>query len=289
VIQDMSSAPFRFPPAAAPRRDPFRKPGAICAGPPRREESASRGEVERYVAVRQRRIERQVASLGLRLHTPGPERLDDILRFAGAFHAPSRHALNAYEVHRVLAFGRPLVLLGPGGEILGYDLAFDSTRGDSENGERTLGTCGYRVAPALAGHNLGARMVVYSALRAMAAGTTLRRGIVGPCNAKSLTTLLHHLGAVCDGFIREFGNWGEPRFTHACRLTPAGLSNNRIDPRKLGLFLATARRGRDFLLLDAVDSETLERVYHDTPFRVIAVVPGARDLPALVAVPAVRD
>jgi hypothetical protein len=283
MLTSMSpSAAVLLPGALAAAPEPWQKPREICehrALPP----AWSAEEVSRYVALGKRRIEMEVARCGVRLHTPGPEHLDAILRFAAGMGTPPLRALNAYELHRVLCFGRPLVLLGPGGEILGYDLTFDS----SGDGERTLATCGYAVAPALAGHNLGAKMITYSALRGMEAGAVARRGIVSPRNAKSLATLLNHLGAVCDGFLPAFGNWGEPRFTHACRLTPAGLSGNRIDPRRVAAFLATARQGSDYLLVDGGDSRGLERIYRDTPFRVAAVLShSAADAgPCLLAVP----
>jgi hypothetical protein len=263
--------------------EPYQKPRAICV-----EAAAPAGNTERdtarYTAVRRRKIERDVARLGVRLQQPGVEHLNAILRFSASFGTPLLRALNSYEVFRVLRFGRPLVLLGPDGEILGYDLAFDSA---DEGGERTLGTCGYAVSPALAGHNLGAMMVTYSALRAMAAGATLRRGIVGPCNVKSLATLLNHFGAVCDGFFPEFGNWGEPRFSHVCRLSPAGLSGNRIDLCQTEAFLAAGRPGRDYVIVDGADSAALDRLYRETAFRVVAVLPrgGTGGGPGLLAVP----
>jgi hypothetical protein len=262
------SAPA-LPPGALAAAEPYRKPRALC------DPHAFTGDLSRYIALGKRRIEMEVARLGLRMHTPGPEELDAILRFAGGMGTPLLRALNAYEVYRALCFGRPLLLLGPGGEILGYDLTFDSS-GDC-SGEKTLATCGYAVSPALAGHNLGAKMITYSGLCAMAAGTAVRRGIVSPRNMKSLATMLNHVGAVCDGFLPGFGNWGEPRFTHACRLTPAGLSGNRIDPRRVAAFLATARQGTDYLLVDGADSRGLERIYRETPFRVAAVLPQSSD------------
>jgi hypothetical protein len=73
--------------------------------------------------------------------------------------------------------------------------------------------------------------------------------------------------------VSTFGNWEEPRFMHACRLTPAGLSNNRIDPGKLEAFLATAREGRDYRLVGCADDAGLESLYRDTPFRVAAILP----------------
>jgi hypothetical protein len=247
----------------------YQKPREICAFSRRWDEEPPPAEVSRYVEVRKRRIEMEVARLGVRLHTPGPRDLDAILRFSLSFGNPAVRALSAYDLYRVLRCGRPLVLLGPGGEILGYDLTAEYSDGE----EKTLATCGYAVSPALAGHNLGAKMVTYSALRGLAAGASVRRGIVSPRNIKSLATLLNHLGCVCDGFVREFGNWGEPRFTHACRLTPAGLSNNRIDPRKLAAFLATAEEGTEYRLLRPGDDAGLQRLYRDTPFRVAAILP----------------
>jgi hypothetical protein len=290
MISPLSATAHELPPGRLAAGALYQKPRGICAFSSHRDSHPdarpSHEEVSRYAAVRKRRIELDAARLGVRLHTPGPEDFDAILRFALSLGAPVVRALNAYDLYRVLRCGRPLVLLGPGGEILGYDLTADYSNGE----ETTLVTCGIAVSPALAGHNLAAKLVTYSALRALEAGATVRRGIVSPRNVKSLATLLNHLGSVCDGFVREFGNWGEPRFTHACRLTPAGLSNNRIDPRKIGVFLATAEEGEDYRLVGTEDDAGLERLYRDTPFRVAAILPpglepGLKSNATLLAVP----
>jgi len=283
MISPLSPATRELPVPGLQSPEPYQKPHEICAVSPRWDGEASSRWAGRYTAVRKRRIELAVARLGLRLHTPGPQDLDAILRFALSFGTPAVRALSAYDLYRVLRCGRPLVLRGPGGEILGYDL----TALYSDGEETTLATCGYAVSPALAGHNLGAKLVTYSALRALEAGATVRRGIVSPRNVKSLATLLNHLGCVCDGFVSTFGNWEEPRFMHACRLTPAGLSNNRIDPAKLEVFLATAREGRDYRLVGCADDAGLERLYRDTPFRVAAILPPRLhgDGSTLLAVP----
>jgi hypothetical protein len=266
----------------------YRKPLEICRVSPRWEDATSPRETARFIAVRKRRIEDEIGRMGLRLRVAGLQDLDALHRFhLERFRPTPARTINAYELYRILLYGRALVLEPRGGgEVLGYDLASEY----GGDGETTQGTAGIAVHASLAGRNLAALLVTWSALCGMEAGAATRRGIVSPRNYASLATLLNHVGAVCDGFHREFANWGEPRFSHCCPLTPGGLSNNGIDPRKLAAFLADARPGLDYELVSCDDDAGIAGLYRETDFRVAALLKpeSAGASPGLVALPARR-
>lgn len=231
-------------------------------------------------------IERSVARLGLRLRDAVPEDLDRLLRLQDRWFRPSpARRINAYELHRLIRFGRPALLETAAGEIVGFDLAADYA------GEPpTAGSAGLAVDPAFAGHALGTLLLRHSMLRSMAAGVAARRGIVHPENLPSLVTLLNHLGSVCDGFYRRFGDWGQPRLTHCCHLRPEVLSEDRVDRGRLARFLRAGRHGEDYLLLAPGDEDALDLLYRQGRFLVAAVVPPACGVPetALLALPRER-
>lgn len=269
------------PPGAGGERSAptiYRKPPEIC----RPADRAATG-AESFTAEA---IERSVARLGLRLRDAVPDDLDRLLRIQKEwFRPPPARRINAYELHRLVGFGRVALLETAAGEIVGFDLAADYA---GEPG--TAGSAGLAVDPAYTGRGLGTLLMRHSMLRSMAAGAAARRGIVHPENLPSLVTLLNHLGAVCDGFFRRFGDWGQPRLTHCCHLRPEVLREDRVDRGRLTHFLCSGRRGEDYRLLLPRDEDALDLLYRQGRFLVAAVVPPACGVPeaALLALPRER-
>lgn len=283
-------APSERPPAALEESAScrlYRKPLEICAVSWRWESATTPGEAARFVAFRKRQIDHELGRLGLRVRAAV---LEDIPALRDLYlerlrPTPARR-INGFELYRLVRFGGALVLeTRQGGEIVGLELASEYGGG----GDRTVSSAGVAVHPALAGHNLGALLLTSSSLCGMQSGATARRGIVHPCNYASLANAINHFGSLCDGFYREFLDWGEPRFTLCCPLTPGGLTNNRVDPRKLASFLADARPGVDYELVSCDDVDGIDRLYRETDFRVAALLkPEGGAGPRLVALPASR-
>jgi hypothetical protein len=262
----------------------YRKPPEICRCFPAWEGLAEPRDVARFSARRRRVLEWRILALGFRLRRARLEDLPALHKLElECFRPPvPERTINAYELYRILQFGHPVVLERPDGEIVGFDLAEDF-----DGPQKTAGSAGYTVHPGIAGRRLGSMMLTWSLLRAMAAGATTRRGIVNPRNLASLSVLLNTVGGVCDGFFPRFADWGEPRFTHCTPLTPGGLTNNRIDPRRAAAFLAAGREGVDYRTVDCQDYEALGPMYGESPFRVIALLKtGPR--PRFLAIPRSR-
>jgi hypothetical protein len=271
----------------APSR-PYRKPLEICAVSLRWEAATASHEAARFVAFRKRQIDHELGRLGLRIRAAVLEDIPALwnLYLERLRPTPARR-INGFELYRIIRFGGALVLeTRQGGEIVGLELASEYGGG----GERTVSSAGVAVHPSLAGHNLGALLLTSSCLCGMQSGATTRRGIVHPRNYASLANAINHMGSLCDGFHREFLDWGEPRFTLCCPLTPGGLANNRIDPRKLAAFLAEGSPGVDYEIVNGDDLDGIDHLYRETPFRVAALLKPERDgaSPRLVALPASR-
>lgn len=275
------------PPGEPASRRPYRKPLEICAVSSRWENATGPREVARFIAFRKRQIDHELGRLGLRIRAAVLEDTPALwnLYLERLRPTPARR-INGFELYRIVRFGGALVLeTRQGGEIVGLELASEYGGG----GDRTVSSAGVAVHPALAGHNLGALLLTSSSLCGMQSGATTRRGIVHPRNYASLANAINHFGSFCDGFHREFLDWGEPRFTLCCPLTPGGLANNRIDPRKLAAFLAEARPGVDYEIVSCDDVDGIDHLYRDTGFRVAALLKAESGAgPRLVALPASR-
>jgi hypothetical protein len=247
----------------------YRKPRGLCHWSPNLENACDSRDQARFVATCRAKIERDLGRAGLRLRSATLADLPAIRRFQiERFQPIPSRILNAYELYRILWFGTALVLVDAGGELMGYDLITYDLDPDQQ---QTQGSAGIAVHASLAGRRIASMMAWSSALRAMTAGVRVRRGIVHPANYGSLTTFLNHTGGLCDGFQREFADWG-PRFLHREALTPGGLANNRLDPARVIPFLARLREGTDYQLVDGADLDRIEHLYLATDLRVMAVV-----------------
>jgi hypothetical protein len=262
------------PPLDEPWQDGFvpadyRKPRGLCRWSPNLEVTRDPRDLARFVAACRAKIERDLARQGLAVRTATLADLPAIRRFQiERFQPIASRILNAYELYRILWFGTALVLVDAAGELMGYDLITYDLGPDQE---KTQGSAGIAVHASLAGRRIASMMAWYSALRAMTAEARVRRGIVHPTNYGSLTTFLNHTGGICDGFQREFADWG-PRFLHREALTPGGLANNRLDPARVVPCLAQLREGSDYQLVDGADLDLIEYLYQATDLRVMAVL-----------------
>ena len=247
----------------------YRKPRGLCHWSPNLENACDPRDQARFVATCRAKIERDLGRVGLRLRSATLADLPAIRRFQiERFQPIPSRILNAYELYRILWFGTALVLVDAAGELMGYDLITYDLDPDQQ---QTQGSAGIAVHASLAGRRIASMMAWFSALRGMTAGVRVRRGIVHPANYGSLTTFLNHTGGLCDGFQREFADWG-PRFLHREALTPGGLANNRLDPARVIPFLAGLREGTEYQLVDGADLHRIEHLYLATDLRVMAVL-----------------
>jgi hypothetical protein len=265
----ISLPPLDEPWQESPVPADFRKPRGLCRWSPNLEIRCDSRGLARFVATCRAKIERDLDRQGLQVRSATLADLPAIRRFQiERFQPIPSRILNAYELYRILWFGTALVLVDAAGELMGYDLI---TYDLDPHQRKTQGSAGIGVHASLAGRRIASMMAWYSAARAMTAGVRVRRGIVHPSNYGSLTTFLNHTGGLCDGFQREFADWG-PRFLHREALTPGGLANNRLDPERVIPFLTQLREGTDYHLVGGADLDLIEHLYQATDLRVMAVL-----------------
>ncbi len=173
----------------------------------------------------------------------------------------------AFDLHRFRQYGHGLVLEAPDGEVKGtiFEIGYDTP-------EKTSYTIRLAVDEAIEGKNLGYHLMMYSALLAMEKGSKVKRGLIQFKNLRSLYINLNKVGWVCDGFDPDIQDMGA--FFHiALPLDPTGLMGNAIDMKSLVRFIREKQPQKDYWLIDADDLESVSRLYSETVFKIVAVVP----------------
>jgi hypothetical protein len=243
----------------------YRKPETICLYSESWEKLLGAEDLPLFVDSKKREIEDRVSALGLHLRLANPHDMDGIMDLHRRCFPPATQSLETpYVLHRILNYGYTPVIESPDGIIVGANICvgYDDPDRTAYGVRITVDTC-------VSGHNLGAELVNYSCLTGMARGSHMRRGLLSPTNYGSASNFLNYVGYLCESFHPELPGFG-PRFIVALPLTPGGIMNNRIDHEKLKAFVLAHEEGRDYLLLDPLDLEGIERSYRESSFRIAA-------------------
>ncbi len=230
------------------------------------------------------RIEETVKSLDLtirRIENQDTEAIKDFLyrRY------PRRQAeeICAFDLYRFRKFGHGIALETPEGKVMGtiFEVGYHTS-------ECTSYTIRLAVSDKLRGNNMGYHIMIYSSLLAMDAGSRIKRGIIQHHNLGSLHINLNKVGWICDSFVHIDGLGYF--FEIVLPLSPRGLVQNRIDFGKLTQFIEHNEAGTDYMLIDPMDTATLQHMYEHTSFKVVALIRKGFTKPAydnqLLAIPA---
>jgi hypothetical protein len=188
----------------------------------------------------------------------------------------------AFDLYRFHKFGHGVILEGPDQEVMGtiFEVGYHTP-------EMTSYTIRLAVDESLKGKNLGYHLMIYSCLLAMDQGSRVKRGLIEYNNLRSLHINLNKVGWICDGFepaISELGCF----FEIALPLDPMGLTGNCINFSNTLAYLASHRAGIDYRLLPTGDKDALFELYHETDFKICALLkPGmVSDRSTFLALPA---
>jgi hypothetical protein len=260
---------------------PYRKPSAICRVSPELEALASPDAVAAFVAAEKRRLEAQVAALGLRLRLATLADIDAIQQLQASRFASGTLVEDAYVLFRIVRFGFAPLVETPGGLIVACAISQGH-----DDPDRTTWGIRNSVDPSVSGSNLAAVLATYSCLLGMERGSRLRRAFVSPGNHASLANVLNHVGFIAETFAPTVPGHVGPRFILAMPLTPGGVRNNGIDHDKVRTFMAEHKEGRDYVVVPCGNLDELAALYRETPFRVVAFLRAAED--AFLALPRER-
>ncbi|MDX2286836.1 MAG: hypothetical protein NW241_21910 [Bacteroidia bacterium] len=173
----------------------------------------------------------------------------------------------AFDLYRFRTYGHGVVLEDAAGEVQGtiFEEGYDTP-------EKTSFTLRLAVSEELKGKNLGYYLMMYSCMQAMRSGSRIKRGLIEFNNLKSLHINLNKVGWICDHFepsISELGSF----FEIALPLDPEGLTANAVDFEKVRDYLRRKQPGRDFRLIPSYDFDAVCRLYEQTDFKIVALVP----------------
>jgi hypothetical protein len=258
----------------------YRKPEAICRYDQKWEEITSPEDVSRFLESQKIEIEKSISELGLSLRLGTVEDLDDIDRLHHDCYPPDTVTLeDPYVLFRIVNYGYCVTVRNPKGRMVGCHLGIDFN-----NQEKTSYGIRGTVHEDYRGSKLGALIAIYSALLAMERKAAVRRALVSPMNYAALFNNLNHMGHMCDGFYTRLKGFGI-RLTICLPLTPGGIKNNRIDLDKTESFIKSHKPGHDYLLISPEDTNEIDRLYRETPFRVAAVLKEGYSGGHLLALP----
>jgi hypothetical protein len=260
----------------------YLKPAAICAVRPSVECLTSREAIAQFIASEKSEIVAAVANRGYRLRMATWGDVDAIQGFhrrcwgAGCLSLEEPTLL-----FRILHFGFVPIIEANDGRILACNI-----NESYDDAARTSYGVRITVDPDASGDNFGAALARYSSLLGMERGSRVRRAFVDCTNYGSLANILNHVGFVAQWFYKDVPVEGA-RFDIALPLTPAGVTNNRIDLEKTQEFVKSAEAGREYALIPCAEFAKLARMYAETPFRVVAFLKAGpiTPEPSFLAIP----
>lgn len=250
----------------------YRKPVAICNVLPDLEHLTTSEEIIRFVEAEKRSIEQRVSALGLHLRLATQQDIVAIREFQASRFPEGTLLEDPYVLFRVIRFGYAPLVESPDGRIVACNLCQGY-----DDPDRTLWGIRNAVDSSVSGANLAAELANYSNLIGMQRGSRFRRAFFSPSNYASAANLLNHVGFIAEALDLSVPGHHGPRFVLVMPLTPAGIKNNRVDLKKIGIFMDTHRAGHDYVTVAASNLERLVEMYAQTPFKVVAFLKAGQN------------
>ena len=229
------------------------------------------------------RIEKRMEQLGLSLRLAREEDIRNIHhRTCESFSKEAAQGISLYDLYRFIHHGYPVVVVDLDGKVLAYDLSISY-----DDGEKTSYEVAVAVDHKLSGYRLGAFLSIYGAILGWERGSRVRKSTVHPLNIPSVKNLLNYAGFHGADFIPNFLNKMGPRLVLSLPLTPNAILNQAVSMGAVKKFVNTGNRNENYRLVRCSAFAEMDRIYRETPFRIIAFIPAGvfDDGPLFLATP----
>jgi hypothetical protein len=196
-------------------------------------------------------------------------KLEEFIQYRYACFTPEiAEEISKYDLYRFINFGHGLLIENSDNKILAclFEAGYDTT-------DRMSYTLRLGVDDVLKGRNIGKLLIEYSSLLAMKRGSKTKRGLLDLTNFSSTVILVNKIGWMCDGFYPELTGLGTC-FNIVFPLSIEGFISNRIDPKKLELFLKSAKHEIDYKIIPYYDIDRISEMYLQKEFRIVYLLRG---------------
>lgn len=218
------------------------------------------------IATVKSEIENDITSRELYFRTGTLADIKKISAFQREMFYPHTETLESeYELYRILKFGYALIIESSAKELLGcYTTVHYETCNDKVGfGVRVS------VSSSISGQNLAARLANYAVALALESGCNCFKALMNPCNLRSASNVLNHVGYYCTNFYEDLPSFGA-RFEISLPLSPETLNNREIDIEKIIHFIKKHTVNEHYLLIEPENIDRIKHTYSFTDFRIIA-------------------
>jgi hypothetical protein len=259
------------------------KPHELCIERYDVSETSNGKRANAILMAEKSRIEKCIANLGFTLRLGRHEDIRNIHeRTCESFSEKAAQGISPYDLYRFVHHGYPAVVLDGDGKVLAYDLSISY-----EDPEKTSYEVAVAVDRRLAGHRLGALLSTYGAILGWERGSRVRKSSVHPLNIPSVKNLLNYVGFYGVDFVLNFLDQMGPRLVLSLPLTPHTILNQGVSMSAVKRLVSTTHKNKMYRLIKCDAFSEMEKMYRETRFRIIALIPGGifDDAPFFLAMP----
>ena len=173
------------------------------------------------------------------------------------------------DLYRIIRYGVFPILKNQNNKIVGFN-ATEIYHGKTNKAVTTF----VLIEKQHQNNNLGVLLSRFTSLECMKRGAHQKETWVHPNNYSSLKKHLNKEGFIVSEVHSDLFLANQPRLIITLPLTPKGLNCNRIDNKKLEIFLNT---NNEYTLLECDDIDTLNYIYNKTELRIVALLSEKND------------
>lgn len=177
---------------------------------------------------------------------------------------------NSYSTHwlyHLLNYGSCLILENTKGELVGYK--FEATYMDELKTSFTAGTA---VRKEYSHLGLGKLLIGYTHLIAKEKGAMINRGIIDIVNYPSVYNFINYFGGIFIEFEPHFEHYG-PRLIYEIPIDEYSAGGRCIDFDNIKTYMETHQEEKDYKIVTCNDVQALSKMYQQTNFKIIALLP----------------
>ncbi len=245
----------------------FTKPKSICQKLNEWEKSILLLDNHAFIKVYKEKIKETINSYGLSLRLANLSDIEPVYDFIiSRFNKEYIDDVSKYDLFRFIEYGHGIIVEDSQNKMLGclFEVGYEKKWKISYS--LRLG-----IDETLKGKGLAKLLTVYSCLLAMERGAQLKIGLISIDNLASLHIHVNQVGWLIDKFYYNLDSLGLS-FEFSLPLTPESLLRNRIDLNKVNTYIEENVEGIDYLLINYDDVETIKSVYHNSEFKIAAII-----------------
>ena len=240
---------------ALANKDLYQKPSSICKTLADDEKYLMNLSDLDFIAAQKKEIEEELKNYGYEIRMANNCDIYDLSAFIDARYVKLEgNELSTYDYYRFIKFGTGLILQQDE-EICAcvFEIAYDTP-------QRTSYPLRLVLDESIKGNNIGLLMVLYLSLIAKKRGSEINRAVISFDNHISLYVQVNKQGWILNCVnpnIKGLTNYFEAMIP----LSKTGLMQNKIDMKKLMVFINTHEIGKDYLIIECNDLEAVQECF----------------------------